>query len=167
MVRAHTHTHLPKHKQTPSFKQSYGVTLVIVKGSLAPLVLGNWRAFGDSLAKTSIISSLAPFSRLFWSYPFSMWIQWLFLVVSAYSLGPWGDMVALGMNIWINSWREEIVLLWVLTEEQSLQQSFNCFVPQTPSIRCVFWCSGGVSLRSTEVSHKETGSSAEWYSLLS
>lgn len=98
-----------------------------------PLVLGNWRAFGDSLAKTSIILSSVPLSRLFWSCPLSMWIQWLFLGASAYSLGQWGDRAALGMNIWINSSHEETVWQWVLTEEQSLQQSFNYFAP---SVRC-------------------------------
>lgn len=68
-ARTHTHTHLPKHKHTvtQSLKQSCGitkVTRVLVKGSLMPLVLGNWRV-GDSLAKTSIILSSVPLSRLF------------------------------------------------------------------------------------------------------
>lgn len=82
------HTH--KCTGTQSLKQSYGITKVthvLVKGSLMPLVLGNLRAFGDSLVKTSIILSSVPHSRLFWSCPLSMWIQWLFLVASAYSLG--------------------------------------------------------------------------------
>lgn len=71
----------------------------MVKGSLMPLVLGNWREFRVSLAKTSIILSVVPLSRLFWLYPLSVWIQWLFLVASSYSLGWRGDRAALGMNI--------------------------------------------------------------------
>lgn len=141
MVHTHTHACPNTNTQTQSRKQSYGITKVtriMVKGSLMPLVLGNWRVFRDSLAKTSIILSAVPLSRLFCSYPLSMWIQWLFLVASAYSLGQWGDQAALGMNIWINSSREEIVWQWVLTEEQSSQQSFSYFIHEHQALGICF-----------------------------
>lgn len=75
MVHTHTHTHtvalMQTHRHT-SLKQSFGftkVTHVLVKGSLMSLVLGNLRAFGDLLAKTSIILSSVPLNRLFYSCP--------------------------------------------------------------------------------------------------
>lgn len=64
----HTQTHTCKHRDTKSLKPSYGITIVtrvMVKRSLMPLVLGNWREFGLSLAKTSIILSVVPLSWLF------------------------------------------------------------------------------------------------------
>lgn len=122
-----THTHIhssgQKHTDTQCLKLSYSVgkvTYVMEKGSLMPLVLGNWRVLGDSLAKTSIILSAVPLSWLFWSRPVSMRIQWLYLVATAYSWGKWGDRAAPGMNIWINSSREA-VWHWVHTEKQRLQ----------------------------------------------
>lgn len=68
--------------------------------------------------------SVVPISRLSWSYSLSMWIHWLFLVASAYSL-------------WIYSSREGSVWQWLLTDEQSLQRSFTYCEPETPSIRCL------------------------------
>lgn len=103
----HTRTNTPqkitrKQEKKKSLKQSCGiteVTCVVVTGSLMPLVPGNQRAFGDPLAKTRIIlSRVPPCTRLFCSCPISMWIPWLFLVASAYSLGQWGDRAAPGMN---------------------------------------------------------------------
>lgn len=122
---AHTHIHSSgqKHTNTQWPKLSYSVskvTYVMEKGSLTPLVLGNWRVLRDSLAKTSIILSAVPLGWLFWSRPVSMRTQWLYLVATAYSWGKWGDRAAPGMNIWINSSREA-VWHWVHTEKQSLQ----------------------------------------------
>lgn len=77
----------------------------------------------------------APFSRLFRSCPPSLWIWWLFLVASAYSLGQWGDRAALGMNKWINSSHEENV--WHLQGKPSSQQSFN-YVTTPRVIYCLF-----------------------------
>lgn len=116
---AHTQTH--RNTQRPKLSYSVRkVTCVMEKGSLLPLVLGNWRVLRDSLAKTSIILSAVPLSWLFRSRPVSMRTQWLYLVATAYSWGKWGDRAAPGMNIWINSSREAV---WhrVHTEKQSLQ----------------------------------------------
>lgn len=96
-----------------------------------PLVLGNWRVFGDSLAKTSIMSSV-PLSRLFWWCPLSVWIRRLFLVASAYSLGQWGDRDALGMNIWIDSSHEETVTVGPYRGTK-LTAKFQLFYSRTPN----------------------------------
>lgn len=109
------------------------------------LELGNWRAFGDSLAKTSIILSSVPLSRLFWSCPISMWIQWLFLVASAYSLGQWGDSAALGMNIWINSSREETVTAGPYRGTK-LTAKFQLFCTGTPTAGVCFDAESFISM---------------------
>lgn len=64
--RTHTYTLVrQQHTDTQCLKLSYSVskvTYVMEKGSLMPLVLGNWRVLRDSLAKTSIILSAVPLS---------------------------------------------------------------------------------------------------------
>lgn len=75
---------------TKSPERSYGVgevTRVTVEGSLMPLASGNYGASGDWLAKTSVFMSAVALGGVFRACRVSVWIQRLFLVASASSLG--------------------------------------------------------------------------------
>lgn len=115
------------HTDAQSLKLSYSITKakrVLVKGSLMPLVVGNWSVFGDSLAKTSIILSSVHFSWLFWSCLISMWIHRLFFTsiclqfraargrgrprhefMNKHFMWQWSSMNSQPSGVWFNSGR--------------------------------------------------------------